>query len=56
MDKEIGAPRVVDDEGSGISVESTARGIPSLLRVHDRGVEPSVLNMIARKTAETVWI
>lgn len=48
--------REVDEEWEEISAESTARGIPSLLRVHDRGSEPSVLIMMALKTAETVWM
>lgn len=52
----MGALRVFDDEWLEISDESTARGIPSLLRVHDWGLEPSLLNMRARKTAETVWM
>lgn len=47
---------VVDAEWEEISAESTARGIPSLLRLHDWGSDPSVLIMMALNTAETVWM
>jgi hypothetical protein len=52
----MGALRwLFDEEWVEISEESTASGIPSLLRVHDRGSEPVVLIMMARMTDETVW-
>lgn len=55
-ERKIDDLRLVDEDWSYISDESTARGIPSLLRVHDCGSDPSGLNIKARRTKETVWI
>lgn len=51
----MGTRRLFEEESYN-SEESTAKGIPSLFRVHDFGSEPSELNMKARRTPETVWI
>lgn len=53
--REMGASSVNEDElSSENSEESTAKGIPSLFRVQDLGLEPSVLSIKARRTPETV--
>ena len=52
--RKMGESRFCEEERSEISEESTANGIPSLFRVQDCGSEPSVLNIKARRTPDTV--
>lgn len=46
--------RVFDEDWKSTSEESTARGIPSMLRLQERGSEPSFPIMMALRTEETV--